>query len=79
MSLAQGGTFLVTTALNLWLIPLAGSEGAAAAVIGGSLAQAVLLRIIAGRLHEPALPAWTWSVPAAAGLILVLARVLGLL
>jgi O-antigen/teichoic acid export membrane protein len=77
VSLGQGATFLAVTGLNFWLIPRLGAEGAALAVVGSGLVQAVVLRAVVKRVESVSLPTWVWLPPAAAGALMIWARVTG--
>lgn len=74
LSLAQAPTVVAATVLNVLLIPLFGSEGAALAVLGSGVVQAVALQTVAARLDSAALPRWAWLPPIGAGAIMWMAR-----
>jgi O-antigen/teichoic acid export membrane protein len=51
LGLSVGGAALVAAAVNLWLVPLWGAEGAAMATFAGYVTSATLTYVIAQRVH----------------------------
>ena len=78
VSIAQSLAFIVNTALNIWLIPTWGAEGAAVAVLGGSVAQIAAIAIVSNHFYPIKYNRLVWAGPVAASLVILLARWLGL-
>jgi len=77
-TIAQVGTFVANTTLNVLLIPLWGADGAALAVLAGSFVQVVLLAYFSNRVYPLPHRKEIWLFPAFAfGVILVAKLIVG--
>ena len=77
ISIAQFIAFAAATVLNVWLIPMFGYEGAALAVLGSSVIQAIALGAAARWNDQPLLPSWVWVPPLVVVGLLAGARLAG--
>ncbi len=78
ISMAQMVALAVNTILNVLLIPSWGFEGAAVAMLGGAVAQALALQVLSRRHCAFSYNARIWLAPAAAAVVIGVVRMLGI-
>jgi O-antigen/teichoic acid export membrane protein len=78
ISVAQVATLAVNTILNVLLIPFWGFEGAAVALLGGAVAQALALQLLSRRHRAFSYNPMIWFAPAAAAAVIGAVRMLGI-
>jgi O-antigen/teichoic acid export membrane protein len=78
ISMAQVVTFAVNTILNVALIPWWGFEGAAVALLGGAIAQALALQMLSRRHRAFSYNPMIWLAPAAAAAVIGAVRMFGI-